>query len=488
MISDAEVEGFLGKLTVALLGDVTGFAFPGGQTAAVLTPYAVRACHRLLKQYDILDIPALLDGLVRLAPGRAHQVVAESAAGVDIDEAVKWEAVKYLSAVPMTARQALHRYDDGGRVTTLVCQVPHTLAQVERLLPARTPRFQPGEKLVGHDYRLEMLLGQGGFAEVWKASHTELKGQPPVALKFCTEPALLPSLKREIALVDALQKQAGDKDIVGLLGTAYSADPPFLIYEYIDGGNLCGWVDSFQDTRPPAREVISILKMVARAIALAHARDIVHRDLKPANLLITREGRVKVGDFGIGMAVVRSGLGAAPAKAPRDAAPIAPAPDDLPLRHAATPVYSYIRRDAAAEPDPRDDVYALGVIGYQLLVGDVTDPMHGPWEQYLRHLQAPEPLIDIIKICVSHNAEDRYVDAGALLAALEVLGSGKTGGAKAATGAKAKPKPKPKARPEPQPQSGPQAGITPAVKYCHKCGTSAPRARSFCTVCGYQYP
>ena len=484
MIADTEVEGFLGRLTVALLGDVTGFAFPGGQTAAMLTPYAVRACHRLLKQYDILDIPALLDGLARMAPGRAHQVVAESAAGVELDEAVKWEAVKYLSAVPMTARQALHRYDDGGRVTTLVCQVPHRLEQVERLLPARTPRFQPGEKLAGHDYRLEALLGQGGFAEVWKASHTELKGQPPVALKFCTEPALLPGLKREIALVGELQRLAGDKDIVRLLGTAYSADPPFLVYEYIDGGNLCGWIDSFQGERPPAREVVSILKMVARAVALAHERDIVHRDLKPANLLITRQGRVKVGDFGIGMAVARSGLGEASAKAP----PVAPssaawAADDLPLRHAATPVYSYIRRDAAAEPDPRDDVYALGVIGYQLLVGDVTDPMLGPWEQYLRHLEAPEPLIDIIKVCVSHNAEDRYVDAGALLAALELLGAGKApGAAKAAPEAKRKPQ----AKQKPQPQPDVQAA--PAVKYCHQCGHGNPASNRFCNACRYAFP
>ena len=488
MISDADVEGFLGKLTVAVLGDMTGFAFPGGQTTAMLMPYAVRACHRLLKQYDILDIPALLDGLARMAPGRAHKVVAESAAGIDLDEAVKWEAVKYLSAVPMTARQGLHRYDDGGRVTTLVSQVPHTLEQVARLMPARPPRFQPGEKVDGHDYRLEALLGQGGFAEVWKASHTELKGQPPVALKFCTEPALLPSLKWEIALVDELQKLAGDKDIVRLHGTAYSADPPFLVYEYIDGGNLCGWIDSFQDTRPPAREVISILKMVARAVALAHDRNIVHRDLKPANLLITREGRVKVGDFGIGMAVQRSGLGAAPAKA----AAATPTPEDMPLRQAATPVYSYIRRDADADPDPRDDVYALGVIGYQLLVGDVTDPMHGPWEQYLRHLEAPEPLIDIIKVCVSHKAEDRYVDAGALLAALELLDSGKTGDAKAAPGAEARAEPKPNARPRPEPQPAPQAhrqaATPPAVKYCHHCGQRNPISNRFCTACGYEFP
>src|SRR3546814_18550589 len=71
-----------------------------------------------------------------------------------------------------------------------------------RFVPLRPPHFQPGTKLAGYDYCLDTLLGQGGFAEVWKAHNTERAGQPPVALKFCLDEALLPSLRREIRLLD----------------------------------------------------------------------------------------------------------------------------------------------------------------------------------------------------------------------------------------------------------------------------------------------
>src|SRR3546814_20768825 len=87
----------------------------------------------------------------------------------------------------MPARQALHRWDDDGRVTTLLSQLPRTPEEMLRFVPLRPPHFQPGTKLPGYDYCLDALLGQGGFAEVWKAHNTELAGQPPVALKFCLE-------------------------------------------------------------------------------------------------------------------------------------------------------------------------------------------------------------------------------------------------------------------------------------------------------------
>jgi len=269
MNSDAEAEAFLGSLSAAVLKDLTGLAFPGSNTAMEIVTCAVRIFYRALKKYRPVDIPALFDALTRIPFARAFAVVETQAARSDMDEDVKREVVKYRSAIPMTSRQALHRFDDGGHVTTLVSQVPSTLEEIKRLMPARTPRFQPGDRVRGYDYRLEMLLGQGGFAEVWKASHTELKGEPPVALKFCLDEARVPSLKREIEIISVLQDHASDKDIVRLLGTAYNADPPFLIYEYIDGGNLCGWLDSFASTAPPPKNVISILKMTARAVATA---------------------------------------------------------------------------------------------------------------------------------------------------------------------------------------------------------------------------
>src|SRR3546814_15630083 len=128
----------------------------------------------------------------------------------------------------MPARQALHRWDDAGRVTTLLSQLPRTPEEMLRFVPLRPPHFQPGTKLPGYDYCLDALLGQGGFAEVWKAHNTELAGQPPVALKFCLDEALLPSLRREIRLLDRLKGHGGGPGASGtdsgeLPAPAYSA-------------------------------------------------------------------------------------------------------------------------------------------------------------------------------------------------------------------------------------------------------------------------
>ena len=452
-------------LTAGLLQDLAGVVLPGSHTAMALAPHVGRALYRAVQRFGEAERPGVLDGFARLPFAWTFGAAAREVAASELDEETKRALIKYLAAVPMTARQALHRFDDGGRVTTLLSQLPRTEAEMQRFVPLRPPRFQPGEAVAGYDYRLETLLGQGGFAEVWKASNTARAGQPPVALKFCLDPALLPSLRREIDMLDRLPQDEEGKDFVRLLQTAYSAEPPFLVYEYVDGGNLAGWLESFDGKTPPSGEVLSVMKMAARAVALAHARHVVHRDLKPANLLVTREGRVKVGDFGIGMVAADSGA----------ADPAAPPAGATFLHHACTPVYADPLRDHGARPGPRDDVYALGVIGYQLLAGSVTARMEGGWRRWLEARGAPADLVEVIDTCVAP-ADERYADAGALLAALEHCGRA----------ARAKPgKPQPRRRSDSaKPQAKPQA----AAKFCHHCGTRIDALRRFCTGCGCRLP
>jgi serine/threonine protein kinase len=362
----------------------------------------------------------------------------------------------------MTSRQALHRSNDAGHVTTLLSQLPRDPEQMARFVPIRPPCFRPDEKVPGHDYRLETLLGQGGFAEVWKARHTERAGEPPVALKFCLDPQLLPSLKREIDLLDRLSGHSPEKDFVQLKHTAYSAEPPFLVYEYIEGGNLSNWLDSFAGEAPPPGEVVSVLKMAARAVAVAHQNGIVHRDLKPANLMVTAEGRIKVADFGIGAVTAHSEAERGDGQAPGSLNPTL-------IQGAYTPVYTDPLRERLAPARPQDDVYALGVIGYQLLVGNVSWRMEGGWRRHLEARGVPAPLIEVIDTCVAPVGE-RYVDAGALLAALETPPKAET--------------PRSRAQAEPDPAAEPAT----AVKFCHRCGSRLEPVHRFCTNCGYRVP
>ncbi len=466
MVASIIGEEIFQDLVTATLKDVTGLVLPGSNIALALIPHVSRAFFAVIRKRKKAEQPAVMDALAGMSFSASYDTAAKAVAETDFDEATQLELVKYLSAIPMTARQALHRSNDGGQVTTLLSQLPRSPEQMARFVPRRTPRFQPGYRLPGYDYELVTLLGQGGFAEVWKARNTELKGQPPVALKFCLDETLLPSLKREIQLLDRLGGYAGDKDFVRLKQTAYSAEPPFLVYEYMEGGNLANWLETFEGKKPKPKEVVTVLKMVARAVALAHGNNIVHCDLKPANLMVTAEGRVKVADFGIGRVVAES-------EAAGDDGFDTAANPTL-LQGAFTPLYSDPMRHRQAAPGPQDDVYALGVIAYQLLLGDVGLRMEGGWRRYLEAAKVPAPLVEIIDTCVAP-AGQRYVDAGALLAALEQIGKARK--------PKAKAKPEPKPEPQPEPALAPEAA---AVRYCYECGKPVVPGNAFCTSCGHK--
>lgn len=466
MISDLLGEDFFQDIVTASLKELVGVVLPGSHLALALVPHVSRAFFMAYDRYKGAERQDAMDSLANVPFSRSHDIAARCVAESDLDEDQQDELVKYLSAIPMTSRQALRRSNDGGHVTTLLSQLPRSPEQMARFVPIRPPRFRPGDKVPGYDLQLDTLLGQGGFAEVWKAHYTERLGEPPVALKFCLDPELMASLKTEIKALDKLKDYSPEKDFVQPIHTAFSAEPPFLVYEYIDGGNLTNWLESFEGEPPPPEEVVSVLKMAARAVAVAHEHNIVHRDLKPANLMVTGEGRVKVGDFGIGMVVADS-------EAEGRGEQFVQSLNPTLLHGAYTPVYTDPLRDRFARARPQDDVYALGVIGYQLLVGNVAWPMDGGWRRHLEARDVPAPLIEVLDSCVAP-ADQRYVDAGALLAALEDPPAVK----------KPEPKPEPArkrgSRRPPRPE--------PEVKFCHRCGNRLQPANRFCTNCGYRVP
>ena len=325
--------------------------------------------------------------------------------------ACRSELTNYLSAVPMTARRAISRIDDNDTPTTLLTQLPRQHSDLFRFLPLRPPRFQPGDEVPGHDYRVETLLGQGGFAEVWKSTHTLRKTLPPVALKFSLDTKLLVSLKREIQLLERLDGHAHPEDFVRLHETAYNADPPFLVYEFVDGGDVSGWLASFRGERPSPANVVRLLKMAARGLAFAHDRGVVHRDLKPSNLLVTREGRLKISDFGIGAIMADAN-----ARAGRDES----AAGATILQGSYSPLYVDHLSSDRLEADPQADVFALGVIAYQLLSGDTSRPMVPAWRADLQANDVPALLLDFIGTCVDIPSR-RFANGSGLLRALSTM-------------------------------------------------------------------
>ena len=130
------------------------------------------------------------------APFLAAEVVAEVAA--DQPEAVRQLVTGYLTMVPAAARASLRRQSDPSGTTVPPDLVPRSADELIRLLPSRLPRFKPGDRPPGLDWELERLLGVGGFGEVWKARHLYQRSRPPVALKFCLDPAAARLLRNEV--------------------------------------------------------------------------------------------------------------------------------------------------------------------------------------------------------------------------------------------------------------------------------------------------
>jgi serine/threonine protein kinase/tetratricopeptide (TPR) repeat protein len=222
--------------------------------------------------------------------------------------------------------------------------------------PPRLP--VPGERMGGPDgLRFEILeeLGGGAMGRVFRARDLEL--QRVVALKFLLLGGA-PSAQSQVSLLkqEALAvAQLDHENIVRLFDVAeWSGAPweprvPFLVMEYLEGESLASLL---RRERPGLRRALQIMGGIAAGLAHAHARHITHRDLKPGNVLLTRDGGVKLLDFGLAhFAVVRG------PRIPR-------------LPTAGTPQYMAPEQWRGAEQDERADIWAAGILLYEMLTGE----------------------------------------------------------------------------------------------------------------------
>ena len=289
-------------------------------------------------------------------------------------------------------------------------------------------RFRAGERPIpGVDLELVETLGVGGFGEVWKAVNPLVPNMRPVALKFCLDPEAQEFLRHEASTVaQVLRHGQRHEGIVSLLHTYLSSDPPALEYEFVAGGNLTDYVRSAAPGigTLPLPAVGKVIRRLAEIVAFAHQADppIVHRDLKPANILIERrkdKALLRIADFGIGGVAANRIIAQTTGSGKNDQI-------EAMLKGARTPLYASPQQIAGKRPDPRDDVHGLGVIWYQLLVGDLTcgAPSGRKWADSLRKRGMPSVALDVLNACFESRAEDRPADAGILLERLAALERG----------------------------------------------------------------
>jgi serine/threonine protein kinase len=297
-------------------------------------------------------------------------------------------------------------------------------------------RFKPGDRPVpGADWELITLLGKGGFGEVWKAHNPHLPSQPPVALKFCLrlDEQAKRLLRHEADMVLRVQQQVKSEGIVPLLHAYLNNDPPCLEYPYIPGGTLVQLLDEARQAGVSFKlqQVEAIVARIAQVLTAAHRATpkLVHRDLKPANVLVERRAGgkrlLRVTDFGIG-GIISQPLLEESQRSSSLHANMAAA-----LTGAYTPLYASPQQMRGDKPDPRDDVYALGVIWYQLLAGDLTipAPTGRRWPEPWRATGMSEAALDLLASCFESDPAHRPADAGVLAEQLRETTQGKAASA-----------------------------------------------------------
>jgi serine/threonine protein kinase len=368
---------------------------------------------------------AAVAGLAELVPEVARSEVAAALEqqAPEASPADRQAAIDYLAAIPRSVRRSLlSDRERRGRILppTVTLDQPLTLLQ---LLPADLPPYPVPSGLPGTDYQLEELIGSGGFGAVYRASGP--LQHLPLAIKFCLDRSLLPALQQERANLERLMK-AGSKSwsprLVRLYGYDLEHRTPYLVYEYVSGGDLVRWLAARRgrDGRGPTpAEVLELITQVAEALAFAHERGLVHRDLKPANVLM-EDGAIKLADFGIGgLAARQAGLGSRIGSVAGSR--LSPAEQASLFRGAGTPLYMSKEQRDGQDPDPRHDLYSLGVLWYQLLVGDVTRELHPGWaEELVEELGVPAGHVEMIRLCVGL-LKRRPENAGKLLEMLRSL-------------------------------------------------------------------
>jgi serine/threonine protein kinase len=270
--------------------------------------------------------------------------------------------------------------------------------------------------VMGERYRVEARIGAGGMAEVFR-------GIDPVLNRTVAIKVLLPQFARDAGFVARFRREAqaaarlSHPNIVGVFDTGSDGDTQYIVMEFIEGRTLAEFLATGR--RLTTDQAIEIGQKIASALGVAHAQGIVHRDIKPANVMVTRDGTVKVMDFGI---------------ARMQSLETAPQTSSV----LGTPTYLSPEQAQGQAVDARSDLYSLGIVLYELLAG--RPPFTGDSPVAIAYKQVNEtpvppsalngevpPALDaVVMKALSKNPANRYQTAAELSADLERAKRGQT--------------------------------------------------------------
>ena len=383
-------------------------------------PYAVALASGLLALAQPQQI-LLTRGAFDLARAAADELE-------DISPKLRWQAhgaysIDHASADAANAAQPIDLFEVGAE--GLAPLRPPAEGPRARRLPAdgiiRGWRAAQGLDIPSRPHwHLRRKMGEGGFGEVWLGAH-ESTGQLRV-FKFCYEAERLRALQREASLFRLLKETLGERqDIVRILDWNFDQAPYFLEIEHTDSGSLPEWAEAQGGLeQAPLGDRLEIVAQIAEALAAAHSVGVLHKDVKPSNILIQSlaDGAVqaRLTDFGISRITDKSLF----AKVGITALGISGALSDQDdPSNSGTRLYQAPEVLEGKPFTTRADLYALGVVLYQVVVGDLERAMAVGWER-----SVDDPLlIETLAACVDGSPERRLASVRELADELRSLES-----------------------------------------------------------------
>ena len=284
--------------------------------------------------------------------------------------------------------------------------------------------LSPGTRI--GPYEIQSLLGAGGMGEVYRAKDMRLGRD--VALKivvesFAREPDRLRRFEQEARAVAALNHP----NILAIHDIGQHDGSPFLVSELLDGESLRAVLDR---GALPQRKTIEYGVQIAHGLAAAHEKGIVHRDLKPENIYVTKDGRIKILDFGL----AKLTQSAAPDSADATMGSTRTLPGVV-MGTASYMAPEQVRGEAA---DSRTDIFAFGAVLYEMLSGvrafrrdtaaeTMTAVLKDDPPELTDSLRLVSPALErIVRRCLEKNPEQRFQSARDLSFALSALSGSET--------------------------------------------------------------
>lgn len=264
--------------------------------------------------------------------------------------------------------------------------------------------FPAGYVIAGR-YQVVRCLGQGGMGTVYEAFDAEL--ERTIALKtirpdLAANAAALRRLKQETLLT----RQIAHRNVVRVFDLGVAGNLRFITMEFVDGTDLRSLLE--QRGKFPPKEAIALMLQICEGLQAAHAEDVVHRDLKPQNILVGGDQRARIVDFGLARSFEHTGI-------TRTGAIL------------GTPHYMSPEQAMGKQSDARSDIFALGVVFFEVLTAELPFPDESLMESFIartrdraRSIAAVDPnippwLARIVMRCLERDPAHRYQNIDQLL-------------------------------------------------------------------------